>query len=83
MLLLGRRNPLLLGKVVAILPLSRDLLLKAVVVLVRRHHFGDLVLCGLLKRFLSLEDLDVKDVVDAEGQAFMKAKKEGKKQEIL
>jgi hypothetical protein len=66
-LLLRCRDLLLLGKVVPILPLLGNLLLKAVVVLVGFHHFGDLVICGLLKRFLRFEDLDVGDMVDAEG----------------
>jgi hypothetical protein len=67
LLLLWCRILLLLGEVVPILPLFGNLLLKAVVVLVRLHNFGDFVLCGFLKRFLRFEDLDVKDMVDAVG----------------
>ena len=67
LLLLRCRHLLLFGEVVPILPLLGNLLLKAVVVLVGFHHFGDLVICGLLKRFLRFEDLDVGDMVDAEG----------------
>jgi hypothetical protein len=67
LLLLWCRILLLLGEVVPILPLFGNLLLKAVDVLVRLHNFGDFVLCGLLKRFLRFEDLDVKDMVDAVG----------------
>ena len=66
-LLLWCRDLLLLGEIVPILPLLGNLLLKAIVVLVGLHHFGDLVLCGLLERFLRFEDLDVRDMVDAEG----------------
>ena len=66
LLLWCRRDLLLLGEVVPILPLLGNLLLKAVVVLVGFHQFGDQVLCGLLERFLRFEDLDVGDMVDAE-----------------
>lgn len=83
LLLRCRRDLLLLGEVVPILPLLGNLLLKTIVVLVGFHLFGDLVIHILLKRFICFEDLDVRDMVDAEGKAVMKAEEEGKKQEIL